>query len=74
MWGYIKTGWIAGIRVNGRRWGGDGGLWMTTGYCRRRQGMVADGGGLSVNTGNRDEIQETMSASGFERRIMIPGC
>jgi len=27
---------------------------------------------MSVDTGNGDEIQETMGASGFERRIMIP--
>ena len=45
---------------------------MTAGDSRRRQGTEGDGGGLSVNTGNGDEIQETVGASGFERRIMIP--
>ena len=37
---------------------------MTAGDSRRRQGTEGDGGGLSVNTGNRDEIQETVGASG----------
>jgi len=46
---------------------------MTTGDSRRRQGTVGDGGEQSVNTGNRDETQETVGASGFARRIMIPG-
>ena len=46
---------------------------MTTGGGGGPQGTAADGGGLSVNTGNGDEIQETVGASGFDRRIMIPG-
>jgi len=46
---------------------------MTAGDGGGRQGTAADGGGLSMNTDNDDEIQETMRASGLERRITIPG-
>jgi len=46
---------------------------MTTEDSRRRRGTAGDGRGLSVDTGNGDELLETVGASGFERRIMIPG-